>query len=81
MAKTPKEKLSPRELVLQRYPNAFVDDDGEWVRIENMKTVSENCPHCRQEWTHKVVDLLGTLGAGNCAENAWKNAAKRLGLI
>ena len=78
MEKTPKKELTPRELVLQKFPKAFVDDDGEWVRIENMKTITEICNHCGQKWTHDIVDLLGTLGSGANAEAAWKNAAATL---
>ena len=82
MTKT-KEMLTLEELVKQKFPDAFVEDDGQWVYIMNKKTVTEPCPHCGQDWTHKVIDfglLGGSLGSGNCAENAWKNTAESLGL-
>lgn len=68
--------IPPEETVRKLYPNAFVDDDGEWVRIRNQKTVTEPCPHCKQSWTHMVTDYSDTLGAGNSEAAAWKDAAK-----
>ena len=75
--------LTPEELVLEKYPNAFVDDNGEWVYIRNQKETTENCPHCGQKWTRLVIDYTvgGTLGAGGDKERAWDDTAKRFGLI
>ena len=83
MANKTSSTLSAKELVKQKLPDAFADDDGEWVYIRNKKEVTERCPHCGQSWTHKTIDLLGSmrLGSGNCEENAWKNTAKALGLM
>ena len=73
--------LSPRELVQKKYPNSFVDDDGDWVYIRVLKTITEKCRHCRQDWTHQVTDFFNILGSGGSELRAWENAAKNLGLI
>jgi len=74
-------KLTAQELVKQKYPNSFVDDDGDWVYIRVKKTVTENCPHCRQKWTHEITDYNKTLGSSGSESRAWESAAKSLGLI
>ncbi|MBI2627062.1 MAG: hypothetical protein HYW77_02350 [Parcubacteria group bacterium] len=74
-------QLTAQELVQQKYPNSFVVDDGDWVYIETRKTITENCPHCRQSWKHKITDYNNTLGSGGSESRAWENAAKSLGLI
>ena len=69
------------ELVKQKYPDAFVEDNGQWVYIMTLKTVIERCPTCKRDWTHKVVDHMNTLGSGGSESYAWESAAKSLGLI
>ena len=75
-------QLSAEQLVKQKHPTAFVDDDGERVAILIKKTVTERCPHCDQDWTHQVTNLMvGSIGRGGTDEYAWQNAAKNLGLM
>ncbi|MEK7623794.1 MAG: hypothetical protein AAB408_03960 [Patescibacteria group bacterium] len=75
-------KKNPKELVRERDPDAFVEDDGERVYIKTKKIVDDPCPTCRQKWSHKVVDLKrGALGSGGSAAAAWKSAAENLGLL
>lgn len=78
---TATSKLTPKELVQQKYPDAFVDDDGEWVYIRAPKTITEKCPTCGQDWTHKVTDYMNILGSAGNESSAWKSAARNLGLI
>ena len=68
--------MTVEQLFRQEYPDAFVDDDREWVRIRNMREVTEVCPHCHQGWTHKVIDYGHALGAGNCESAAWEDALR-----
>lgn len=77
------EKLTPEQLVKQKFPDAFVDDDGDWIYVRNKITVTGPCPDCGQKWIHKVTDFssIGILGTGNCNYNAWQDAAKKLGLL
>ena len=77
----PKSKLTPRELVLQKYPTAHEYDDGDCVKIVIDKMLDELCPHCKQKWTRIITDLALVLGSGGDGEAAWKSAAQRLGLI
>ena len=63
-------------LFRKAYPNAFVDDDHQWVHIRNKKVVTEECPHCNRSWTHMVVDYSQILGSGNCETAAWEDAAR-----
>ncbi len=74
-------KLTPQELVQQKYPDSFVEDDGERVYIRTRKNITETCPYCQRNWTHKVVDYSNTIGAGGSESRAWEDAAKSLGLI
>jgi hypothetical protein len=74
-------KLDPQELVQKKYPNSFVNDDGEWVYIRVKKSRTEICSHCGQSWTHQVTDYDVTLGSGGSESDAWQNAALNLGLI
>jgi hypothetical protein len=70
---------SAKDRVLEKYPTAFVDDDGESVRIRQTKTFEGLCPHCRQSWNHQVTDYeKGALGAGSTESAAWEDAAKNL---
>ncbi len=69
------------ELVKQKYPDTFVKDNGQRVYIMVLKTITEECPTCKQDWTHKVVDHLNILGSGGSESYAWESAAKSLGLI
>lgn len=70
-----------QKLVLQKYPDAFVDDDGDWIYIRVTKTITEKCPTCRQDWVHKVTDYMNILGSAGNQQSAWEAAAKNLGLI
>jgi hypothetical protein len=70
-----------QELVQQKYPTAFAEDDMERVRIRIKETVTEICPNCHQQWTHEVTNLAVTLGSGGDESLAWKSAAQKLGLI
>ena len=70
-----------REAVLELQPTAFVNDDGQWVYIQIRRPVEERCPTCG--FTHTVmrsIDARDTIASGNCDDNAWKNAATRLGI-
>lgn len=73
--------MSSKESVLQQHPTAFVHDDGDWIYIQVTKEVTEPCPHCKQSWTHNIVDPTSILGSGGNESAAWKNAAKSLGLL
>ncbi len=72
---------TPKELVILKHPTAYSYDDGVAVYIRTLKTVTDKCPHCVQNWTHQVVDYRRTLGSGVNATDAWRNAAQRLGLM
>jgi hypothetical protein len=69
-----------KELVLINMPKAFEDSDGEWTHIRRRVALTEPCPHCRQDWTHDVIDT-GIFGGGVTSEEAWESAAKNLGLL
>ncbi len=74
--------LIARELVIQKYQDAHVDDDGEWVRIRVRKNITEPCPHCGQPYTRSAPEFMQKcLGSGGSAEVAWADAAKGLGLL
>jgi hypothetical protein len=79
MSRTVRKK-NPKELVLQKYPDAFLEDTGEWVYIRT-KIIKDTCPTCKQPWIHKVTDHMNTLGSGGDSEYAWESAAKSLRLI
>ena len=70
--------MTAEELVKKQYPDAIVDDTGHWIFIRNQQTVTERCPHCKQEWEHKVLDYSVTLGYGSTESVAWENSAKNL---
>lgn len=74
-------KPAPRELVLQKYPRAFVYDDGERVYIRDRIMIKGFCPHCKRPWEREEEDFMHSLGFGGYAEAAWKNAAENLGLL
>jgi hypothetical protein len=74
-------ELTARELVLGKYPDAFADDDGDWIYIRTKETVTKRCPTCGQDWTHKVTNFGNTLGSAGNESLAWESAAQRLGLI
>lgn len=78
---TATSKPTPRELVQQKFPDAFVRDDGEWVYIKNLETITEKCPTCGQDWTHKVTYCRNNLGSAGNESSAWESAARNLGLI
>ena len=80
MATSPKT-LMAEELVKQKYPDAFVDDDGDWVYVRVKKTVTGPCPHCGQQWSRKEIEHGNVLGSGGDSTRAWKSAAESLGLI
>jgi len=71
------KQLTCRELVLEKYPTAVVDDDGEWIRIRYTEEKQELCPHCKQPWTHSVISLVVLGSAGNEVA-AWEDAARSL---
>jgi hypothetical protein len=74
-------KATPEELVKQKYPAAFVDDDGSWIYIRVRKIVADKCPTCRQDRTDSVVDYSNTLGSAGNESAAWKSAAQNVGLL
>jgi hypothetical protein len=78
---TATSKPTSQELVQQKYPDAFVDDDGQWIYIMVRKTITEECPTCGKNWTHKVVDHTNILGSAGNESSAWESAARNLGLI
>ena len=73
-------KPTPKKLVLQKYPDAFANDDGQRVRIRLRKIITERCPHCKQKWIRKVGEIE-IVGIGGNDEQAWEAAARRLYLI
>lgn len=74
--------MNPKELVVQKHPNAHADDDGERIQILVKRDITETCPHCGQPWTHTAPEFVQhCLGFGGTEEVAWKDAAYRLGLI
>lgn len=74
-------KKTAKELVQERCPTAFVEDDGESVRICTKRTVKSNCPNCQQPWERQVTDHMGVLGRGGNETYAWEDAARSLGLL
>lgn len=78
---TTQSGLSAEKLVKQRHPTAYAEDDGEWVRIRERVTVTEDCPYCHQSWTHQVTAILVSLGGGGDAIAAWEDAARHLDLM
>ncbi len=74
---------SPTALVKAKYPTAYADDDGSWVYIR--RAITEKCALCGGTGIVHVIDYsiraFNPMGAGNCSEKAWANAAKNLGLI
>lgn len=73
----PKSEPDPREVVRQYYPLSEEYDDGEKVRIVFRDSVTDECPHCGQMWTHKK-NLFTILGSGGNPNAAWLNAANNL---
>ena len=72
-------KLTPRELVLQKYPTARVEDDGQSVDIIFTEKITDKCPHCGQDWTHyKFNPLKNPIGRAGNEHAAWDDAAKSL---
>ncbi len=77
-----KRSLTARELVLRKYPNAFVYDDGELIRICLREKITETCPTCEQKWTHdKPEGLSRRIGSAGSEPYAWKDAAEKLKLM
>lgn len=76
------KKPTAKELVKEKYPTAFVDDDGDWVYIHITRLDESRCPHCNQTWRRQVIDYMhGPLGSGGSTEYAWQKAAENLGLL
>jgi len=71
------EHKTAEQIVKEKFPTAFVDDDGTFVSIRDKKLVSEACPHCGQRWDHMVVNQV-SLGSGGNADYAWKSAANAI---
>ena len=75
----PSTKPTPKEAVLQMYPEAFAEDDGDSVYIMTRKIVTEKCPTCQQQRTQKVTDYrIGALGSGGTESYAWESAARSI---
>ena len=70
-----------KKLVLEKEPSAFVDDDGEWVRIGFKRVRTSNCHECKQSWTREEVAIGQALGAGGSEDYAWISAARSLKLM
>jgi len=70
---------SAEKRVLAKYPEAFVYDDGEVVRIairqKPVEVKCENCGNCY--FTNKYLPYI-YIGSGGSEVYAWKNAASRL---
>lgn len=76
------ESKDPQNLVKRLHPEAFSYDDGEKVFILDQTIVTEKCPTCGQDWTHKIDSINGkVLGSGGDSSQAWKSAAQNLGLV
>jgi len=70
------------ELVLEKYPTAFVDDDGEWIYIRIGETERINCGECSRPYTrNKPTRLCRAVGGAGNNDAAWKDAAKNLSLM
>ena len=66
-----------REKVLEKFPNAFVHDDGEKVSIKVREAETIKCSECGQPHIReKSIHSLQTLGHAGSEEYAWKNAAQ-----
>ena len=77
-SKTP----TARELVLKRYPDAFVHDDGEGIYVKLPESEMVVCPACgRPHERRKYVDRMPTIGSAGNERSAWESAATGLGLI
>lgn len=77
------KRPNPRamELVLARYPTAWVDDDGERVAIRYMRTLTTPCRECGKSWTRTEKLLTDPIiGNGGTDGWAWHNAAVSLKL-
>jgi hypothetical protein len=72
-------KLSYEQLVKNSHPTAFVDDDGEWVRIRVKMEATETCSKYKRDRTRMVTDVA--IGSAGNEQDAWKDAAQNLGLI
>jgi hypothetical protein len=60
------------ELVKRQFPNAYVDDDGEWVYIRPGTQEKRPCSECNIERT--TTSTLGAIGSGGTASAAWLKA-------
>ena len=71
--------MDHRQLVLDKYPTAFAEDDGESVKIWTKRKATGRCGHCGQSMPTEVTDYqFGCLGVGGTVEAAWKHAAERV---
>ena len=75
------EKKTAEELVKQKYPGAYVWDDGDWVYIHIPDPITQKCPTCGQKWTHRVEGLEPCIGSAGNSGAAWEDAAESLGLV
>lgn len=68
---------SAQELVLEKFPNAFVDDDVDYVyiRLADFQEIKCSCGHIHQ---HKVTNYQKTLGSGGTAQSAWQSALEHI---
>lgn len=69
-----------KELVREKHPTAFVDDDGDWIYIRIKRTTI--CSECNGTGKCTFTDFTANaLGAGGDESATWENAARKLGLI
>ena len=69
-----------KAFVLQKYPDAWVDDDGEAVRIYLPEKRDSPCGECSRPWKRSVRTTAGRcLGSGGQECYAWIRAAQALG--
>ena len=73
------KKQASEEFVKERYPNAFIDDDGERVMYVRYKTrVTTPCRTCGQQWTRDIAEVGACLSSAGNDFDAWKRAAEAL---
>jgi hypothetical protein len=69
---------SSETLVKQKYPTAYLHDNGEWVYVYKMTEKEIVCFVCGHKHTHyeSLMVWENILGDGPSPGAAWENAAK-----
>ena len=75
-------KQTVQDLVLERYPTATEEDDGERIYIRVAEKESRKCGECGHPYLRdKALSACRAIGSAGNSKAAWEDAARDLMLL